>query len=73
MIFEKSDLDGRPSIAPCHWNENFKMYYLTQKMRCREDVAFAEICDRVGKGMITNEDEMFFKSRIIDTPDEDIN
>ena len=43
-IFEKSRLDGRPSIAPCHWNENFRIFNLTQKMRCDDDIAFAEIC-----------------------------
>ena len=64
-IFEKSQMDGRPSIAPCHWNENFEIYYLTKKMRCKEDVKFAEICDRVGKGQITEADTDFFKSRII--------
>ncbi len=32
-IFQKSKLDGRPSVAPCHWSENFKIYYLTEKMR----------------------------------------
>ena len=65
-IFEKSRLDGRPSIAPCHWNENFKIYNLTQKMRCADDIAFAELCDRVGKGrdQITEEDEHFFQSRV---------
>ena len=73
MIFEKSDLDGRPSVAPCHWNENFKIYYLTEKMRCPEDIEFAELCDRVGKGMITSEDEVFLRSRIVQNPSENVN
>ena len=73
MIFEKSSMDRRPSVAPCHWNENFKIFYLTQKMRCQDDIAFAEICDRVGKGQVTSEDELFFNSRIIETQDENIN
>ena len=73
MIFEKSYLDGRPSVAPCHWNENFKIYYLTEKMRCPEDIEFAELCDRVGKGNITKEDEDFLRSRIKPNPSEDIN
>ena len=65
-IFEKSRLDGRPSIAPCHWNENFRIFNLTQKMRCDDDIAFAEICDRVGQGRdeVTEEDEQFFLSRV---------
>ena len=64
-IFEKSKLDGRPSVAPCHWNENFKIYYLTEKMRCPDDIAFAELCDRVGTGSITDDDEAFLKSKIV--------
>ena len=64
-IFEKSKLDGRPSVAPCHWNENFKIYYLTEKMRCPDDIAFAELCDRVGTGSITDDDETFLKSKIV--------
>ena len=42
-------------------------------MRCSEDVEFAEICDRVGKGQITESDKDFFKSRILETPEEDNN
>ena len=34
-------------------------------MRCPNDLAFAELCDRVGKGAITKDDEDFFKSRIV--------
>ena len=66
-IFEKSNLDGRSSVAPCHWTENFKIYYLTQKMRCPDDIAFAELCDRVGTNTITNEDEDFLRGRIVKT------
>ena len=73
MIFEKSEMDGRPSIAPCHWKENFEIYYLTEKMRCNEDITFAEICDRVGKGQQTDDDKKFFESRILDTEEENIN
>ena len=64
-IFEKSKLDGRPSVAPCHWNENFKIYYLTEKMRCPDDIQFAELCDRVGTGSITDDDEAFLRSKIV--------
>merc|ERR1712082_440159 len=67
FIFEKSNLDGRSSVAPCHWDENFKIYYLTQKMRCPDDIAFAELCDRVGTDTITKEDEDFLNSRIVTT------
>ena len=42
-------------------------------MRCTSDVAYAELCDRVGKGQLTVEDEIFFKSRIIPTETEKSN
>ena len=64
-VYIKSKLDGRPSIAPCHWSENFKIYYLTQKMRCPDDIEFAELCDRIGTGSITDDDEKFLKSKIV--------
>ena len=75
FIFEKSNLDGRSSVAPCHWDENFKIYYLTQKMRCPDDIAFAELCDRVGTNTITKDDEAFLKSRIVEEniPCEEVN
>ncbi|NRA06503.1 MAG: AAA family ATPase, partial [Nitrosopumilus sp.] len=74
-IFEKSKLDGRPSIAPCHWNENFKIFYLTEKMRCPDDIAFAELSDRVGTGSITDNDEAFLKSKVVGEiiPSEELN
>jgi len=74
-VFEKSRLDGRPSTAPCHWSENFKIYYLTEKMRCPDDIAFAQLCDRVGTNTITSQNEEFFNSRIrTDTlPCEEVN
>ena len=73
--FEKCTLDGRSKIAPSHWHENFKIYYLTEKMRCANDIAFAELCDRVGVGKISNEDETFLRSRVVyDTiPSEELN
>merc|ERR1711888_404096 len=32
FITDNNSLDGRPKFAPSHWKENFKIYYLTQKM-----------------------------------------
>jgi len=34
-------------------------------MRCPDDLAFAQLCDRVGKNQITEEDVQFFNSRCI--------
>ena len=64
MVTDKNHLDGRPDCAPSHWNENFEIYYLTEKMRSQKDPNFSNLCDRVGRGKITLEDEKFLKSRV---------
>ena len=64
-IYENPRIDGRPSIAPNLWRENFDIYYLDQKMRCPDDVPFAQLCDRVGTNQITTEDVKYFESRIV--------
>ena len=64
-IFENAKLDGRPSIAPNLWRENYEIYYLDQKMRAKDDISFAQLCDRVGQNKITEQDVEFFKSRCI--------
>ena len=63
-ITENNCLDGRPEFSPSHWKENFKIYYLTEKMRSKKDLEFSNICDRVGRGQITEKDEEFLRSRI---------
>ena len=42
-------------------------------MRCQNDPLFSSLCDRVGRGNITDQDEMFLKSRIQHTDSEDHN
>ena len=37
MVWATSFLDNRIEISPRHWDENFKIYYLTQKMRSQDD------------------------------------
>ena len=64
MVFERNKLDGRPACAPSHWKENFRIYYLTEKMRCQNDPHFSNLCDRVARGKQTDEDEIFLRSRI---------
>ena len=64
MVTDNNCLDGRPNCAPSHWNEHFKVYYLTEKMRSQKDPYFSNLCDRVGRGKINTEDEMYLKSRI---------
>ena len=70
MVTDKNHLDGRPDCAPSHCNENFEIYYLTQKMRSQKDPDFSNLCDRVGRGKIVDQDEKFLKSRIRDSESE---
>ena len=72
-IFTNTNLDQRPRIAPRHWDENFTIYYLTEKMRSKGDVAFGEVCDRIGRGTITDADEEYLRSLIRNCPNEDNN
>ena len=46
------------------------MSYLTQKMRNKEDLEFNYLCDRVADNDITDADEMFLQSRVMDTESE---
>ena len=71
-ITERSTLDRRPLCAPSHW-EQFRIKYLTEKMRSKSDEHFGAICDRVGKGEITDDDIKFFQSRVIPTDLENHN
>ena len=73
IITDNNCLDGRPDFAPSHWKDNFKIYYLTQKMRSKEDSEFSSICDRVGRANINKEDEDFLRSRKLKTEIEDDN
>ena len=56
------------SAAPNHWQENMEIYYLDKKMHCADDIDFAQLCDRVGKGEITPEDEKYMNRRIRQFP-----
>ena len=73
MVFDNNNLDGRPTCAPNNWNKHFRIFYLTEKMRCQNDVAFASLCDRVGRGSITEDDLNYLKSRVQSTEAENEN
>ena len=73
MIYEKSKIDGRPSFAGSHWDNNMEIYYLSEKMRCCNDKKFAEVQDRVGKGILTPEDQDYLLSRVQTTELENQN
>ena len=73
IVMDKSHLDGRPDFAPSHWNQHFKIFYLTEKMRSHNDIEFSNLCDRVAKGKITEKDEQYLRSRIRSTASENSN
>ena len=73
FIYEKNHLDGRPSMAPSHWDDHFRIYYLTDKMRNQEDAHFAKICDRIGSGTYTPNDLHYLKNCVRDTTSENDN
>ena len=73
MVFDRNKLDGRPEMAPSHWIENFRIYYLTEKMRCQNDTQFSRLCDFVARGDITDEVESYLKSRVQTTESENDN
>ena len=50
MIWETTYIDNRLDISPNYWDEHFKIYYLTEKMRS-QDQEYSEICDKVRKGI----------------------
>ena len=64
IIWASSNIDGRPMMSINHWDENFKICFLTEKMRTA-DMEFSEICDKVRKGFIDSDVETFLKSRVI--------
>ena len=72
MIWETSYLDNRVDISPNHWNENFKIYYLTQKMRS-QDEEFSNICDNVRKGICDDKVTDYLKHHIGKCPSENDN
>ena len=72
-IFSNTKLDQRPECAPSHWDENFKIYYLTEKMRSKGDDKFGEVCDRIGTDTITDEDEVYLRNLVRENPNENNN
>ena len=73
FIFEKNHLDDRPSISPSHWDDHFRIYYLSDKMRNQKDPVFAGLCDRVGNGTYTKDDLFHLQSCVRETESENEN
>ena len=72
-VYENNHLDGRPALAPSHWDENFQIFYLTQKMRSQKDPEFSSICDRIGNGTYNKADLKYLQRRVENTKTENNN
>ena len=72
-VFQNTPLDDRPRIAPSHWDENYTICFLKEKMRSKDDLPFGELCDRIARNVITDDDETFLQSLVRDSPNENNN
>ena len=72
-VYEKNHLDNRPRISPSHWDEHFKIFYLSDKMRNQKDPIFANLCDRVGSGTYTKDDVTYLTKCVRKTESENDN
>ena len=72
MIWENSNMDSRLDIAPNHWDENFKIYHLTEKMRSKDE-EFSKISDKVRKGICDKEVVSYMESHVRSCPSEENN
>ena len=73
LVTDNNSLDGRPDCSPSHWNINFRIYYLTEKMRSQKDPEFSDLCDRVGRGNLTDKDMILLNSRVQSNESEMMN
>ena len=72
-IFMNTPLDDRPKMAPSHWDENYKIAFLTEKMRSQGEIAFGETCDRIARDEITDDDVEFLQTLVRKCPNEEDN
>ena len=73
IVLDKNHLDGRPDCAASHWDQYFRIFYLTEKMRSNKDAYFSDLCDRVGRGNLTEDDEKYLQSCVKENPSENLN
>ena len=72
MAWATSFLDNRIEISPKHWDEHFKIFYLTTKMRS-QDEEFSDVCDDVRKGICDEKVTEYLKNHVGTCPSEDDN
>ena len=72
MIWGDSTIDGRNTKKINYWNDNFEIFYLTEKMRS-QDEEFSGICDKVRKGHCDAEVLNYMNDHVKDCPNENDN
>ena len=63
MIWSNSKLDGRLQMAPNLWDENFRIYYMTEKMRSTDE-EYSTICDQVRRGDKSDDVLNYLQSKV---------
>ena len=70
MIWNTSYMDGRIDLSPRHWDENFTICHLKEKMRS-QDPEFSRICDKVRLGICDAEVKKYMEMHVKTCPNED--
>ena len=69
MIFDTSHRDGRADVAENYWFKYFKIYYMKEKMRSKDNT-YSDICDKVRRGEKTEDVTSYLKNRERPCPNE---
>ena len=72
FVWETSSLDNRLEISPNYWDDHFKIYYLTQKMRSQDD-EYSDISDEVRKGNCDERITKYLRNHVGSCPSENNN
>ena len=72
FVWETSYLDNRLEISPNYWEDHFKIYYLTQKMRSQDD-KYSDISDEVRKGNCDETVTEYLRNHVGSCPSENDN
>ena len=72
MIWHNSRVDGRSELSPNHWDVNFTICYLKEKMRS-QDPEFSRICDKIRQGICDKEVNEYCREHVKSCPNEDDN
>ena len=58
--------EGAKALAPNSWKDHFKIYELVDIMRQKDDLAFAQLLNRLRLNVLTEEDKDDLRKRVVD-------